>query len=64
MMARSSSVSFLGLVSTSSGMRILPMSWSNPATPIARISLRAGSRATRLDPMDSTATLSECVVVY
>ena len=40
MIARSSSVSLPGLVSTSSGMRILPMSCSRPATPIARISLR------------------------
>ena len=36
MMRRSSSVSLPGLVSTSIGMRILPMSCSRPATPIAR----------------------------
>jgi hypothetical protein len=63
MRRRSSSVKRPGLVSTSIGIRILPMSCSRPATPIARTS-RGRQPIDSESAIASTDTFNECVVVY
>ena len=61
--ARSSSVRRPGLVSTSSGILIFPMSCSSPAIPNARTS-PADKPRNSASAIESTATFIECVVVY